>query len=192
VKYRSAILPLMRAVKWKEHETARATRPLRGEHREDTVQSSKFWLASIVSIGILNIVFFAAGIWYTAITVRGFLAWKSTHGWSTPHFPAVFIAMTSINAILLLSLAYSGICLLQLRRAGVILSNIVFASELIWFLLVQGLLALTPSLISSSVGAAGGVGNMGIAPQILTGYPVVALIVLNLADRKERKPSPAI
>ncbi len=36
------------------------------------------------------------------------------------------------------------------------------------------------------VGAAAGVGNMGLAPQILTGYPLIGVVILVLVRRSLR------
>jgi len=40
---------------------------------------------------------------------------------------------------------------------------------------------------SDSMSATAGTGNMGIVFQLITGYPVFALILLNLASRKLRR-----
>ena len=63
--------------------------------------------------------------------------------------------------------------------------NAVFVGEVLYFLALGFLWSLLP--VSSGVGAATGVGNMGLSPQLISGYPLVALIFLNLARRKRRQ-----
>jgi hypothetical protein len=61
--------------------------------------------------------------------------------------------------------------------------NILFVAEIVYFVCI--------SLWSnSSIAAATGVGNLGITVNLLTGYPIVALIGLNLENRRLRQFAP--
>ena len=102
------------------------------------------------------------------------------------HFAAWFWAMVFINLCFLALLLVAASHLLRLRPSGVTLCNAVFAAEIIYFL-VTGFLWFLPRSVSMGVAAATGVGNMGISPQLISGYPLLALICLNLARWKRAK-----
>jgi hypothetical protein len=101
------------------------------------------------------------------------------------HFRSWFWAMTSINLCFLTLLIVGGIHLFRLRPSGVTICNAVFFGEICYFPVIGFLWSALP--VSSGVGAATGVGNMGVSPQLLCGYPVIALVCLNLARRKRTK-----
>ena len=112
------------------------------------------------------------------------------------HFATWFWAMAFINLCFLALLALGSAYLFRLRPSGVTICNAVFVTEILYFLVV-GFLWSLPGPVSSGVGAATGVGNMGLSPQLICGYPLVALIFLNLARWKRRQrqptaPSPAV
>jgi hypothetical protein len=103
-----------------------------------------------------------------------------------PYFLLAFWTLTTVNLVLLTLLIFGGIKLLQLRTLGVVVCNAVFAAEIVYFMTL-GILwrAVSPS-VSMSIAAATGVGSMGLSPQLICGYPLVALIFLNLARRQLR------
>lgn len=101
------------------------------------------------------------------------------------HFASWFWAMAFINLCFLVLLSLGGAHLFRLRPSGVTICNAVFVGEVLYFLALGFLWSLLP--VSSGVGAATGVGNMGLSPQLISGYPLVALIFLNLARRKRRQ-----
>jgi len=89
--------------------------------------------------------------------------------------------MVATNSILLALLVFGGIRLWQLKTRGVVVCNGVFVAEILYFMALGFLWnAASPSL-SMSVAAATGVGSMGLSPQLICGYPLVALVCLNLA-----------
>ena len=103
------------------------------------------------------------------------------------HFAPSFWTMVFINLCFLVLLVVGGIHLFRLRSSGVTICNVVFAGEIAYFLIIGLLWFALPRPISMGVAAASGVGNMGLGPQEISGYPLVALICLNLARRKRRK-----
>jgi hypothetical protein len=103
------------------------------------------------------------------------------------HFATWFWAMASINLCFLALLVVGGIHLFQLRRSGVTICNAVFVGEILYFLVTGFLWFALPRPVSMGVAAATGVGNMGLSPQLISGYPLVALICLNLARRKRTR-----
>src|SRR5882762_162528 len=103
------------------------------------------------------------------------------------HFATWFWAMAFINLCFLALLVVGGIHLFRLRPSGVTICNAVFVGEIIYFFVIGFLWSALPRPLSMGVAAATGVGNMGISPQVISGYPLVALICLNLARRKRTK-----
>ena len=103
------------------------------------------------------------------------------------HFATWFWAMASVNLGFLALLVFGGVRLFQLRPSGVSICNAVFVGEIIYFLVIGFLWSALPRPVSMGVAAATGVGNMGLSPQLISGYPLVALICLNLARRKRTR-----
>jgi len=101
------------------------------------------------------------------------------------HFASWFWAMALINLCFLSLLVVGGIYLFRLRPSGVTICNAVFVGEMSYFLAIGSLWSALP--VSSGVAAATGVGNMGLSPQLISGYPLIALICLNLARRKRTR-----
>ncbi|MBI3405097.1 MAG: hypothetical protein HY046_06525 [Acidobacteria bacterium] len=105
------------------------------------------------------------------------------------YYPEVFLIKTTINLICVLMLLVAAVFLWRLERRGLLLSNSVFCLELVYFIFVDSWLEQwlmmsgneRAQAIGHAIGATGGTGNMGIAPQIITGFPVMGLILLNLA-----------
>ena len=95
--------------------------------------------------------------------------------------------MAFINLCFLALLVVGGIHLFRLRPSGVTICNTVFVGEIIYFFVIGFLWSALPRPVSMGVAAATGIGNMGISPQVISGYPLVALICLNLAGRKRTK-----
>jgi hypothetical protein len=89
----------------------------------------------------------------------------------------------------LVALVVAGVLLLLVRPSCFAVCNIAFGGE-IAFLVVQLLLSMVAKPpLSDSLAAAWGIGNMALSPQLLTGYPVIALIVLNLVARASHHSS---
>lgn len=104
--------------------------------------------------------------------------------------PLYYLALT-INTLFILMLLLAGLSLIRFLRRGVVLSNFVFSAEILYWIAFAWLsLGLsihgndTASSVGKSMGAVAGIGNMGTSLQLITGYPVIALIVLNLAKRR--------
>jgi hypothetical protein len=103
-----------------------------------------------------------------------------------PYVREAYFTMTIVDLCCLVALAIGGMHLLRLKRRGLVISSIVFVTEIVWFIATGALeLALGMSggrwaLLGMSIAGAGGIGGLGTAPQILTAYPVWALVALNL------------
>lgn len=103
------------------------------------------------------------------------------------YYMQAYFAQVSVNLACLLALAFAGLLLFRLERRGFLICNWLFSFEIVYFLaLAWGGLSLSMSgnTIAASIGESlattAGTANMGLSLQLLTAYPVIALLVLNL------------
>ncbi len=151
------------------------------------------WPAKAVrTVGILNILFGAVGLYLTMLSIRHFSP-RATHAGHPPYEPQAYWAIITINFAFLLVLVFAGWLLWRLDQRGVRLCNWLLSLEIVYWLgyTTLGLFLSMAndkriSLIGLSMGAVGGIGHMGLVPQIVTLYPVVILIVMNVAYRRLR------
>ena len=137
---------------------------------------------------VANLIFVTAGLFFLlpdAWTVYNGAIANTTE---SPYFIWAFWIMVFANTFLLGLLALGGIFLWRLREVGVSICNFTFIAEVTFFFAI-GLMwgSPMPREISMSIAGATGVGNMGISPQILSGYPLFGLLFLNWARRAQRK-----
>ena len=138
----------------------------------------------IRSFGIAN--------WFYGLTGAYFLVagLRFHHFGPNPYEAKAYYFYVSINALFIFAILLTGYWLILIRRRGVVLSNYVFSMEILFFVLsswVPLYFAMSSNPRAASLGmslaATGGIGNMGTSLQFLTGYPLIALIALNLARR---------
>jgi hypothetical protein len=141
----------------------------------------------IRSFGIANWFFGLTGAWFLVVT-----EWRVhvRHLWPDPYDAGAYYFLVTINALFVLAMFPTGYWLILIRRRGVVFSNYVFCAEILFFMLSAIIEVVLGTSRNTSVASAvkslasmGGVGNMGTVLQILTAYPVIALIALNLARR---------
>jgi hypothetical protein len=142
------------------------------------------------AVAIANFFMAAAGAFFLASTII-VVPTRLVNDPTQPHFDAVFWTMVIINISFLAFLIFGSIRLFQLRAIGITICNIVFSAEIAYFVAIS-LLWFPSMAISMSVAGATGVGNMGIAPQLLCGYPFIALGCLNLARWYRRRKRPVV
>ena len=138
-------------------------------------------------VGVFNILFGLIGIYLVADGVGR--SWRHTVAATSEraYSPSGYYVPLIINLLFVSLLLASGILLLRARRKGVVLSNTVFLGEIgYWaFVLVVPLVLIggeSTKSLSQPIGSVAA--NMGIAPQVLVGYPLLGLVFLNLAHRK--------
>jgi hypothetical protein len=131
-------------------------------------------------IAIANFVFVSLGLLGMGGEVLFITTAPVANSPAQPHFLQAFWTMTAINFVLLLWLALGGIRLLQLRVQGVTICNSVFVTEILYYLIIIPF----SGTLSSNIAGASGEGNMGIFPQLITAYSLIALVGLNLARRR--------
>ena len=139
----------------------------------------------IRSFGIAN--------WFYGLTGAYFLidGLRRVHDFGPrPYAARAYYFLVTINAVFLLAIFLTGYWLILIRRRGAVFSNYVFSMEILFWVL-SSLISLrlamsgnaTAVSVGMSLGAVEGIGNMGTALQLLTGYPLIALVALNLARR---------
>jgi hypothetical protein len=139
----------------------------------------------IRSFGIANWFYGLIGSYFLVDGLR-----RANRFGPNPYEARAYYFYVAINALFLFALFLAGYWLILIRRRGAVLSNYVFSIEILFFVL-SSLVSLHLAMSSNprtaslgmSLGAVAGIGNMGTALQILTAYPLIALVALNLARR---------
>ena len=99
-----------------------------------------------------------------------------------------FWAMVLINLILMSFLSYAASLLWRRRALGLKVSLAVFAAEFVYFFAIGAIWAFGGQIATSAAGATG-IGNMGLAPQELTGYPVIGGVIAAILLFRTRRRS---
>ncbi|HYB62311.1 MAG TPA: hypothetical protein VEH50_12645 [Methylomirabilota bacterium] len=149
----------------------------------------KSWSRGVVRlIGALNLVYFVLGL---VLLIEDIVRAAPTiqNSMEFPYERTIYVLMTSISGFFLVGLMFSGYWLLRLLRRGVVLSNFVFSLEILYFLLsdlISLFMIMSANRVAKSIGLslANVNGDAGISLQIITCYPLIALIVLNIARRR--------
>ena len=148
------------------------------------------WAASTIrAFAIVNVLLVMFGLYFLVKTVLRHYGLPPDPT-APAYYHQAFYGRSIINLLFLLALLAGSAFLWRVGRRGLLICNIVFTGEILYFLgtgafeVFSGFAGGEIALIGFSMGAAGGTGNMGISPQTLTGYPIIALIALNIAYRK--------
>ena len=148
------------------------------------MNSGRRWPGGVlVGFGIANMLYALVGL-YCAIPGLLVFYTRLEPDPQAPYIAQAFLTMTSINIVFLVCLVVTGLYLIRRTFRVILFCNVLFALEIVYFFGIS-MLWLHPHL-GPSIGAATGIGNMGIALQIMTGYPIIALIVLNIAGARHR------
>ncbi len=134
------------------------------------------------TFGVLNLVFVVVGLYVSFQTLAhpGHLS----NSQFSPFLVEVFYTMSAVNLLFLLVLALSGFLLLRTGIKAVKFANVVFLAEIVYLV---GSLWPTRGPVGHSITGAYGIGNVAIMVQLVVGYPVVALIALNVARYRFKK-----
>lgn len=138
---------------------------------------------------VTNVLMVVVGLYFLFDSLNGFIPERFPAA-EFPHFAQVYYTMTAIDLACLLALLLGTPFLWRLERRGLVICNAVFGFEILYLLGNAFLgLALAESgakarLLGDSMAAASGIGRMGTVPQIVTGYPIIGLIVLNIFYRR--------
>ena len=140
---------------------------------------------------VMNFVVVLVGAFLMATVIPSVVTGTLGNTARDPYFLRFYWPMAAMNACFLAALVLGGICLLQLKNLGVTICNVVFVAEIVYFFGLAVLWSSAfPQAISMSAASATGVGDMGLSPQLICGYPLIALFGLNVArwyrDRESR------
>ena len=142
---------------------------------------------TILIFGVLNLVFAAVGLYMSVETFAhpGHLSDSQT----SPFLVEAFYGMSALNLAFVLALAVSGFLLLRTGARAITFVNVVFVGEIVYFIA-----SLWPvrGPLGHSMWEAYGIANVATTPQLIVGYPLIALIALNVARHHLRKRDSSI
>ena len=146
----------------------------------------------IRSFGIANWFYGLTGVYFLVDGLQ-----RVRHFGPRPYEAKAYYFLVTINALFLVAVFLTGYWLILIRRRGAVFSNYVFSMEILFWVLsplVELKLVMsgnaTAVSVGMSLGVVEGIGNMGTNLQMLTAYPLIAFIALNLARRHlDRKRS---
>ncbi|MCC6694967.1 MAG: hypothetical protein IT365_04965 [Candidatus Hydrogenedentes bacterium] len=129
------------------------------------------------SFGSVTALFVCSGGLFLATALfSGHSIWQLNDA-DAPYVAQFFIAFSSLDAIFLTLLAAAVYLLFRKRASGFVLLSATLLAEVVYFVLVA-MLWLVPNTVGMSAASASGIGNMGIAPQMLVHYPIPAIIAM--------------
>lgn len=135
-------------------------------------------------IGRLNLLFAAFGLAALLINTVGL------HGLpdsfireNASFFPGPFRAMAFASLALLVPLGAAGFFLLRRRMDAIVLCEVVFASEIVYFVFFWYRWPLGVSPLNLAMVAAG-LFNPGLFLQFVTAYPIIGIVSLEIARRR--------
>ena len=153
------------------------------------------WARRILRVfGVLHIIMAVMGV-MGAIGHAGDLPKELALHPAPPHFLTFYFAVTAVSLPCLYLLGTAGVALVRRDPRGVRRSNLALLLEVVWF---TG--ASLPGEVMRLAGGPWGPlgmseiratdeGTLCLIPQVVTGYALVALIAVNLANRRLRRIS---
>ena len=141
----------------------------------------------VVITGILSLV----GLFFILQTSFLFFAVRLPKLEDPAYLQELFYVRTIINFVCVVLLLLACPYLWRLQARGLRLFNAVFVFELFYFLGDPALTLILffsrheiASEVADSLAATAGIGNMGLALQLVTAYPIIGLVLLNISFRK--------
>jgi hypothetical protein len=109
-----------------------------------------------------------------------------------PYFAQVYYLRCAINLVLVAGVIWAGPQLWLLRERGRRFCNILFSAQIGYFVVdvligvIRGFFQLGAPVsdVRRALGATAGTGNMGLGPQLIIVYPILALVLVNKAYGK--------
>jgi len=142
--------------------------------------------------GFASLLVSSVGALATILDVVGVGLSGFKHDSLAPYFDSLFWVMIAMNFAFAVALAIAGLRLLQNRTQGLIICNVLFPVEVAYFLVVShARLPGVPDTLQKSLTFASYMSNAGTVVQWTTGFPIVALIALNIAQRRRAPSIPA-
>jgi|SRR6185312_4056620 len=138
-------------------------------------------------IGVINIAYAFLGLLSIGFSIIPTVRYFETRT-VDPGVITAFWIMTLINTLFIVLLVISGAKLYRKNGSGITIASATYIVETTYFVCV-GFLWLSP--FGDAIAGATGGGNMGIAPQVITLFPIIALLVLNVPFKRKEIKSPA-
>jgi hypothetical protein len=147
----------------------------------------KSWPAVIIRIfAAINLLMGLVGLvalWASVRTTLKFDPWSQ----DPPFYAQAYYTRSGINVVFVVLTILGGLYLWRLGRRGWTVCKVLFIAQIVYFFIgwFDFLLPLAmgdrASAVSRAFGACRGTGDMGTNLQVITGYPVIALIGLKIA-----------
>src|SRR5579862_5794932 len=139
------------------------------------------------TIGALDAIFCVLGLYLFLDPIsRGLFAAKASAG--APYFKIAFVTMLATNGVLLLLFVLAAVQLVRLKKSGVT-AHTTASALLVAYCLLIAIVWVAGGSVGTSVAAATGIGNLGIAPFQCFNlapyvYPIASTVLLLLARRE--------
>ena len=145
-------------------------------------------LIAFRTIAALNLVFAIQGFWALGKAVFQAISAMPSHA-AARYLPHFFIAFSACNVVFLFGLMVSASLLWEMRHRAVRRASILYVAMILFIFLkdIAGGLAGPWGPSATLAGLAGA--NAGLAWMELSGYPLVALVVLNVVKYLTRHSS---
>jgi hypothetical protein len=137
------------------------------------------------AFGVASLLFASSGVLFTICDVKFFGMHVMNSYPGAPYMVPAFWTMIAMNLVFEIALAIAGIRLWQLRKQGLTICNALFPAEILYFLALS--MPRFPGVsegLRLSITFAGYIANTGSALQWITGFPLIALVALNLVRRR--------
>ena len=153
---------------------------------------------TIRTVALANIVMGAVGLF---LQVDSVIRFSRRHQFTVakPDEAYAYWVIVCIGFVFVSLTLLSGFFLWRTTRNGLRLCNLLFGSQLVYWVgggILDVMLVTSKSewahRVVMSIAAASGIGNVGLGPQLLSLYPVWVLLLLNLAYWRMRKAEPSI
>lgn len=138
--------------------------------------------------GAVHVVMSAVGAVLVVYTFGVDLPRKLAYWVRIPHFVTFYSVDTAVSLACLVTLTIAAVGLWRGERRGVVLSNVALGMEVVWVLGVAVAAIFLPpfgpppwTALPLGVFLASSRGCAGIALQVVTGYPLIALVGVNMA-----------
>lgn len=159
--------------------------------------STRSWPAVVIRVfAVLNLLMGVLGLAALSLTLATRLAyepWKQ----DPPYDAQAYYVRSFINVLFVILTILGAYHLWHVRRRGWAICKVLFLGEIAYVFinwldfLLYWVMGDRADLILTAFGATAGIGNMGTSFQIITGYPVIALIGLKIAfGRLSRAETP--
>jgi len=141
-------------------------------------------------LGALNVVFVALGAFYAAAMIQ-----RHWHNWpGSPIYQdwVIFVALNAISIAMILYLGFLGIKLMRVDANALFQLCLLFVAEIAYFgAIVYVTWFVVPDSMSTVAVSFWGMAQNPLVPQIVTGFPLVGLIICLVMLLIRRSPKSA-